>query len=53
MKAAQGKAVPATGKVPIEGLSAADAKAILAGTKKAPAGLPTQEMLKAAQAGCK
>ncbi len=52
VKAAQGKPVPATGKVPIQGLSTADAKAILAGTKKAPAGLNTQELLKAAQAGC-
>jgi len=52
VKAAQGKPVPATGKVPIQGLSTAEAKAILAGTKKAPAGLNTQELLKAAQAGC-
>jgi simple sugar transport system substrate-binding protein len=52
VKAAQGKPVPATGKVPTQGLTTAQAKAILAGTKKAPGGLPTQEMLKAAQAGC-
>jgi ABC-type sugar transport system substrate-binding protein len=53
VKAAQGKPVPASGKVPIQGLSTADAKAILAGTKKAPAGLNTRDLLKAAQAGCK
>jgi ABC-type sugar transport system substrate-binding protein len=53
LKAAQGKPVAATGKVPIQGLTTAQAKAILAGTTKAPAGLPTREMLKAAQAGCK